>query len=97
MQHFIVRVDYTELCKNANKNLKLIFLPPYSPNLNHRKVLATLKKNLKKITKNNKSLEEFIELFKKFDYYIHKYSYDIILYNGKNKYYNIIIYKVLIF
>ncbi len=23
-----------ELCKNANKNLKLIFLPPYSPDLN---------------------------------------------------------------
>ena len=59
-----------ELCKNANKNLKLIFLPPYSPNLNPiEKYWATLKKNLKKITKNNKSLEESIyELFK-FDYY----------------------------
>ena len=54
-----------ELCKNANKNLKLIFLPPYSPNLNPiEKYWATLKKNLKKITKNNKSLEESIyELF----------------------------------
>ena len=39
-----------ELCKNANKNLKLIFLPPYSPNLNPiEKYWATLKKNLKKI------------------------------------------------
>ena len=54
-----------ELCKNANKNLKLIFLPPYSPNLNPiEKYWAALKKNLKKITKNNKSLEESIyELF----------------------------------
>ena len=54
-----------ELYKNANKNLKLIFLPPYSPNLNPiEKYWATLKKNLKKITKNNKSLEESIyELF----------------------------------
>ena len=69
MQHFIVSRLY-ELCKNANKNLKLIFLPPYSPNLNPiEKYWATLKKNLKKITKNNKSLEESIyELFK-FDYY----------------------------
>ena len=50
-----------ELCKNTNKNLKLIFLPPYSPNLNPiEKYWATLKKNLKKITKNNKSLEESI-------------------------------------
>ena len=41
-----------ELCKNANKNLKLIFLPPYSPNLNPiEKYWATLKKNLKKIIK----------------------------------------------
>ncbi|MBS5025164.1 MAG: transposase, partial [Peptostreptococcaceae bacterium] len=49
----------------ANKNLKLIFLPPYSPNLNPiEKYWATLKKNLKRITKNNKSLEESIyELF----------------------------------
>ena len=23
-----------ELCNNANKNIKLIFLPPYSPDLN---------------------------------------------------------------
>ena len=54
-----------ELCKNANKSLKLIFLPPYSPNLNPiEKYWSTLKKNLKKITKNNKSLEESIyELF----------------------------------
>ena len=42
-----------ELCKNANKNLKLIFLPPYSPNLNPiEKYWATLKKNLKKVTES---------------------------------------------
>ena len=50
-----------ELCKNANKNLKLIFLPPYSPDLNPiEKYWATLKKNLKKIAKNNNNLEESI-------------------------------------
>ncbi len=40
-----------ELCKNANKNLKLIFLPPYSPNLkSYRKVLGNIKE---KFEKNN--------------------------------------------
>ena len=55
-----------ELCKNANKNLKLIFLPPYSPDLNPiEKYWASLKKNLKKNNKNNISLEESIyQLFK---------------------------------
>lgn len=55
-----------ELCKNANKNLKLIFLPPYSPDLNPiEKYWAVLKKKLKKIVKNNISLEETIyQLFK---------------------------------
>ena len=54
-----------ELCKNANKNLKLIFLPPYSPDLNPiEKYWAILKKKLKKIAKNNNNLEESIyELF----------------------------------
>ena len=47
-----------ELCKNANKNLKLIFLPPYSPDLNPiEKYWASLKKNLKKLIK-------IIEVFK---------------------------------
>ena len=65
MRTFHCKSRLYELCKNANKNLKLIFLPPYSPNLNPiEKYWATLKKNLKKITKNNKSLEESIyELF----------------------------------
>ena len=50
-----------ELCKNANKNLKLIFLSLYSPDLNPiDKYWASLKKNLKKINKNNRSLEEYI-------------------------------------
>ena len=50
-----------ELCKDANKNLKLIFLPPYSPELNPiEKFWATLKKNLKKIDKNNICLVECI-------------------------------------
>lgn len=55
-----------EICENANKNLKLIFLPPYSPELNPiEKYWAKLKKNLKKIHKNNKTLEESIyQLFK---------------------------------
>ena len=38
-----------ELCKNANKNLKLIFLPPYSTDLDSiEKYQAVLKKKLKK-------------------------------------------------
>ena len=38
-----------KLCNNANKNLKLIFLPPYSPDLNPiEKYWAVLKKKLKK-------------------------------------------------
>ena len=50
-----------ELCKNANKNLKLIFLPPYSPELNPiEKYWSKLKKNLKKMDKNNRRLEECI-------------------------------------
>lgn len=35
-------------------NLKLIFLPPYSPLNPMKKYWATLKENLKKITKNNR-------------------------------------------
>ena len=55
-----------ELCNNANKNLKLIFLPPYSPDLNPiEKYWAVLKKKLKKTVKNNISFEETIyQLFK---------------------------------
>lgn len=55
-----------KICKDANKNLKLIFLPPYSPELNPiEKYWAKLKKNLKKIHKNNETLEESIyQLFK---------------------------------
>ena len=50
-----------ELCKIANKNLKLIFLPPYSPELNPiEKYWSKLKKNLKKIEKNDRTLEECI-------------------------------------
>ena len=50
-----------ELCKNANKNLKLVFFPPYSPDLNPiEKYWSTLKKKLKKISKNNNKLEESI-------------------------------------
>ena len=38
-----------DLCKNANKNLRLIFLPPYSPQLNPiEKYWAILKRKLKK-------------------------------------------------
>ena len=55
-----------KLCNNANKNLKLIFLPPYSPDLNPiEKYWAVLKKKLKKKVKNNISFEETIyQLFK---------------------------------
>lgn len=53
-----------KLCENANKNLKLIFLPPYSPELNPiEKYWAILKKSLKKVNKNNISLEECIYQF----------------------------------
>ena len=56
----------SKLCNNANKNIKFIFLPPYSPDLNPiEKYWAVLKKKLKKIVKNNISLEETIyQLFK---------------------------------
>lgn len=55
-----------ELCENANKNLKLIFLTSYSPDLNPiEKYWASLKRNLKKIRKNNRGIEEYIyQLFK---------------------------------
>ena len=55
-----------KLCNNANKNLKLIFLPPYSPDLNPiEKYWAVLKKKLKKTVKNNINFEEIIyQLFK---------------------------------
>lgn len=37
------------LCKNANKNLKLVFLPPYSPELNPiEKLWATFKEEIEK-------------------------------------------------
>ena len=64
MQHFIVRVDYTNYVKMLIKS-KTNILPPYSPNLNPiEKYWETLKKKFEKITKNNKSLEESIyELF----------------------------------
>ena len=68
-----------ELCKNANKNLKLIFLPPYSPDLNPiEKYWASLKKNLKKINKNNRSLEEYIYQLFNFNCYkriLYKFLY----------------------
>ena len=55
-----------ELCEKANKNLTLIFLPPYSPELNPiEKYWGKLKKNLRKMNKSNKSFEECIyQLFK---------------------------------
>ena len=55
-----------ELCNNANKNIKLIFLPPYSPDLNPiEKYWAVLKKKLRNTVKNNISFEETIyQLFK---------------------------------
>ena len=44
-----------DLCKNANKNLRLIFLPPYSPELNPiEKYWALLKRKIKKFDKNDK-------------------------------------------
>ena len=48
-----------ELCKESNKNLRLIFLPPYSPELNPiEKYWATLKRKVKKFIKRD---EGFIE------------------------------------
>lgn len=48
-----------ELCKESNKNLKLIFLPPYSPELNPiEKYWAVLKRKVKKFLKDG---EGFIE------------------------------------
>lgn len=48
-----------ELCKESNKNLKLIFLPPYSPELNPiEKYWAILKRKVKKFLKDD---EGFIE------------------------------------
>ena len=50
-----------DLCKNANKNLRLIFLPPYSPQLNPiEKYWAILKRKLKKFDKNDKCFKESI-------------------------------------
>ncbi|MGL5085473.1 MAG: IS630 family transposase [Clostridium sp.] len=48
-----------KLCKESNKNLKLIFLPPYSPELNPiEKYWAILKRKVKKFIKYD---EGFIE------------------------------------
>lgn len=48
-----------ELCKDANKNLRLIFLPPYSPELNPiEKYWAILKRKVKKFIKDG---EGFVE------------------------------------
>lgn len=48
-----------ELCKESNKNLKLIFLPPYSPELNPiEKYWAVLKRKVKKFLKDG---EGFVE------------------------------------
>ena len=50
-----------DLCKNTNKNLRLIFLPPYSPELIPiEKYWAILKRKLKKIDKNVKGFKESI-------------------------------------
>ena len=50
-----------DLCKNANKNLRLIFLPPYSPELNPiEKYWALLKRKIKKIDKNDKCFKDSI-------------------------------------
>ena len=46
-----------DLCKNATKNLNLIFLPSYSPKLNSiEKYLSYWKENLK----NNKGFKDSI-------------------------------------
>ena len=48
-----------ELCPNSSKNLRLIFLSPYSPELNPiEKYWAILKINLKKIDKSNVNLRD---------------------------------------
>ncbi|MCR8746023.1 transposase [Romboutsia lituseburensis] len=54
-----------ELCSNANKNLKLLFLPPYSPELNPiEKYWAVLKRKIKKINKNDEGfIERIYKLF----------------------------------
>lgn len=47
-----------DLCKSTNKNLHLIFLPPYYIELNLiEKYLAILKRKLKKIDKNDKEFK----------------------------------------
>lgn len=50
-----------DLCKRANKNLRLIFLPPYSPDLNPiEKYWASLKRKVRKMKENYNSIEEII-------------------------------------
>lgn len=50
-----------KLCENVNKNLKLISLPPYSPELNSiEKYWLILKKSSKKVNKNNIRLKKYI-------------------------------------
>ena len=50
-----------DLCKNANKNLRLIFLPPYSPELNPiDNYWALLKRKIKKFDKNDKCFKDSI-------------------------------------
>lgn len=49
-----------DLCKASNKNLKLIFLPPYSPELNPIEKYWAILKKLKKIDKNHKGFKDFI-------------------------------------
>ncbi|MEG2416719.1 MAG: transposase [Peptostreptococcaceae bacterium] len=53
-----------ELCKESNRNLRLIFLPPYSPELNPiEKYWAILKRKVKKCIKYG---EGFVEQLCKF-------------------------------
>ncbi len=54
-----------ELYNNANKNLRLIFLQPYSPELNPiEKYWAILKRRIKKINKNNEGfIDRIYKLF----------------------------------
>ena len=59
-----------DLCKNANKNLRLIFLPPYSPQLNPiEKYWSILKKNLKNLIKMINALKNLFINFFKLHYY----------------------------
>ena len=59
-----------DLCKNANKNLRLIFLPPYSPELNPiEKYWAILKRKLKKLIKMSKDSKSLFINFFKLHYY----------------------------